>query len=79
MYQLGCILGSIFFSILAYYYGRRAVFMVHLDLFQITLLIYGIGVVFCLCGDIFSLFLIGRLLTGISVGGEFTAVFTAVD
>lgn len=72
MYQIGCIVGSFIFGILAYFYGRRSVFMV-------TLLIYGVGVVMCLFGDIFELFMLGRLLTGISVGGEFTAIFTAVD
>lgn len=32
MYQGGCIIGSICFSIFAYYYGRRSVFIVHLIL-----------------------------------------------
>lgn len=33
MYQIGCIIGAFVFGILAYYFGRRAVFMVGLFIF----------------------------------------------
>lgn len=33
----------------------------------------------CIIPGLYPVFLLGRLLTGISVGGEFTAVFTAID
>lgn len=65
-------LGSIIFGVLAYKYGRKA-------LFSITLLIYLFSIcVVCFSSNVY-VFAIGRFLSGISVGGEYTAIFAAID
>ena len=33
MYQIGCIIGSFIFGVLAYYFGRRAIFMVKIFIY----------------------------------------------
>ena len=33
----------------------------------------------CTAGSQFEVFVLGRVLTGVAVGGEFTAIFSAVD
>ncbi len=49
------------------------------SLMQITLGIYFIGVLLSGIRTNSFLFVLARFLTGLSVGGEFTAIFTAVD
>ena len=53
----------------------------HRNLFvvKIALLLYFVGVLFSGIKTNTFLFVFARLLTGLSVGGEFTAIFTAVD
>ena len=53
----------------------------HRNLFvvKIALLLYFVGVLFSGIKTNTFLFFFARLLTGLSVGGEFTAIFTAVD
>ncbi len=53
---------------------------------QITLVIYAFGILFSIISKSYTIFILGRFLTGvrylcpyISIGGEFTAIFTAID
>jgi MFS family permease len=71
-YLFGCTVGALIFGSLASRYGRK-------KLFSITLLIY----IFSVIGSSFSLTFYEltafRFLTGVSVGGEYTAIFAAID
>jgi MFS family permease len=65
--------------VLAFIIGRRRIFVVIQIIIQITLLIYFVGVILSGVKTNSFLFVFSRFLTGLSVGGEFTAIFTAVD
>jgi MFS family permease len=69
---MGCCLGAIIFGILATKYGRKKLFMV-------TLIIYAISVLGCAFMPDYTSFTFFRFLTGIAVGGEYTAIFAAID
>jgi MFS family permease len=61
-YQVGCIIGSLIFGVLAYIIGRKKIFI-------ITLVIYAIGITISIVPGSIIFLAIGRFLTGISVGG----------
>lgn len=61
-YQVGCIIGSLIFGVLAYIIGRKKIFI-------ITLIIYAIGIMFSIIPGSIVYLSIGRFFTGISVGG----------
>lgn len=59
MYQIGCIIGSLIFGVLAYYFGRRAIFMVSIFIY----LDYVVYICHWCCvmfdGECFSLVFVG--------------------
>ena len=71
-YLLGCCTGAIIFSCFAFSYGRK-------DLFNITLTIYSASVIAITFSPSYEYFAVCRFLTGMAVGGEYTAIFAAVD
>lgn len=71
-YLFGCCTGAIIFGSLADSYGRK-------KLFFITLGIYFISILGVTCSSSFFFFSVFRFLTGVSVGGEYTAIFAAID
>jgi len=72
IYLSGCCFGAIVFSCFAYKYGRK-------ELFNITLIIYFTSVICITICPNYATFIICRFFTGIGVGGEYTAIFAAVD
>lgn len=72
IYLLGCCLGALTFGIISSKFGRK-------KLFIITLLIYGVSVVGSSLMPEYYSFTIFRFFTGIGVGGEYTAIFAAID
>ncbi len=71
-YLMGCCCGALFFGFLASKYGRKR-------LFSITLLIYIFSIIAISCSWTYYQLLIFRFFTGIGVGGEYTAIFAAID
>ena len=71
-YLLGCVVGSLLFGFLASSYGRRT-------LFNITLIIYGLSIISTSFSIDIYMFYICRFFTGISVGGEYSSIFAAID
>jgi MFS family permease len=71
-YILGCVAGACFFGYLANEFGRK-------KLFTVTLLIYMVSIVITTFSSSAPLFYFSRFFTGVSVGGEYTAVFAAID
>jgi MFS family permease len=71
-YLLGCAVGSLFFGFLASIYGRKT-------LFNITLIIYGLSILTTSFAINIYMFFICRFFTGISVGGEYSSIFAAID
>jgi MFS family permease len=71
-YLIGCVFGSILFGALAFKFGRK-------KLFFLTLLIYVLSVVVVVFQSDYYLFSLCRFMTGVSVGGEYSAIFAAID
>jgi MFS family permease len=72
LYLSGCLIGSLMFGFLASKWGRKY-------LFSITLGIYVISIIFtALSINKYMLFMC-RFLTGVSVGGEYSSIFAAID
>jgi len=71
-YLMGCCCGALFFGFLASKYGRKR-------LFSITLLIYIFSIIAISCSWKYYQLLIFRFMTGLGVGGEYTAIFAAID
>ena len=71
-YLLGCVTGSLVFGYLANNFGRKR-------LFTVTLFIYIVGILFTTFSYSSLTFYFSRFLTGISIGGEYTAIFAAID
>lgn len=78
---MGCCTGAILFSCFAFKYGRK-------DLFNVTLAVYSISVLAITTSQSYEFFAVCRFFTGIhivtiylgiGVGGEYTAIFAAVD
>ncbi len=72
IYLLGCVSGSLLFGALAFRHGRK-------KLFFYTLLIYLLSSVLVTLQTNYYLFSLCRFMTGVSVGGEYTAIFAAID
>lgn len=72
LYLLGCVSGSLFFGYLAAKWGRKMLFTVTLGIYVISILATSIApnkYIFFLC----------RYFTGVSVGGEYSSIFAAID
>ena len=72
IYILGAVIGSLFFSYLTDRYGRR-------NLFMITLAIYLTFSVLTGFSWNFWSFAAFRFLTGAGIGGEYSAIYSAID
>jgi MFS family permease len=71
-YVAGAVLGALSFGWLTDRSGRRLVF-------NLTLLVYLVGVVVTATSFDFHSFALGRVLTGIAIGGEYSAINSAID
>jgi MFS family permease len=72
LYLLGCAMGSLLFGSLAAKWGRKM-------LFQITLWIYVASIIATSLSINKYMFFFSRFLTGVSVGGEYSSIFAAID
>jgi MFS family permease len=72
VYLAGCIGGSLFFGHLTDRLGRKR-------LFTVTLGIYLAGAILTALSWNFSSFLLFRLITGTAIGGEYSAINSAID
>jgi MFS family permease len=72
LYLTGCALGSLFFGGLASRWGRKM-------LFTVTLWIYIVSIIATSLAINKYMFFFSRFLTGISVGGEYSSIFAAID
>ncbi|MGB9873843.1 MAG: MFS transporter [Hydrogenobacter sp.] len=71
-FLLGAILGSLLFGYLADRYGRKKIFL-------ITLLLYSLGTFLTGFANSFETAFFFRVLAGAGIGGEFSAIHSAVD
>ena len=71
-YLLGTVLGALFFGYLADRFGRKT-------LFTITLAVYVCSTAATALSWNLTFFFICRLLTGAGIGGEYTAINSAID
>jgi len=71
-YLFGCGVGALIFSYLSMRLGRK-------KLFETTLIIYIISTILFSLSFNYEMMVIMRFMTGIGVGGEYTAIFAAVD
>src|ERR1700742_4548129 len=72
LYVAGACLGALFFGQLTDRYGRRRLFMVTLGLYIAA----SVGTAFALAP---ASFFLSRALTGFAIGGEYSAINTAID
>jgi MFS family permease len=72
LYLIGCVSGSLMFGFLASKWGRKY-------LFTITLGVYVISIIFTALSPNKYIFFMCRFLTGVSVGGEYSSIFAAID
>lgn len=72
IYLLGCAVGALVFSFFSLRLGRK-------KLFSITLMIYLVSTVLFSMSFCLEWMLLMRFLTGFGIGGEYTAIFSAVD
>lgn len=71
-YLLGCVIGAVLFSLLSMKLGRRR-------LFGATLMIYMVSTGLFSMATSMTQMCIARVMTGVGVGGEYTAIFSAID
>ena len=71
-YLTGAVIGALGFGWLTDRLGRRLVF-------NVTLVIYLLGVVATSCAWDYPAFVAARVLTGIAIGGEYSAINSAID
>ncbi len=72
LYLAGAILGALVFGYLADQLGRKR-------LFTVTLLIYLVGATFTAVSQSFWWFALFRAVTGAAIGGEYSAINSAID
>jgi MFS family permease len=71
-YVIGAVIGALGFGWLTDRAGRRLVF-------NLTLLVYLVGVIASATAWNFPAFALGRILTGLAIGGEYSAINSAID
>src|SRR4051812_26655304 len=72
LYIVGLITGALFFGYLTDRLGRK-------KLFTVTLAVYLAGAVLTACAWDFWSFVLFRFLTGLAIGGEYSAINSAID
>jgi len=71
-YVIGTVSGALLFGWLTDRVGRKAIF-------SLTLGIYVVGVLLTACSWNYLSFILFRLMTGIGIGGEYSAINSAID
>ncbi len=71
-YLLGAVIGALFFGHLADRMGRKRLFMITLGLFVLATVLTALS-------NTFFLFALFRFLTGMGIGGEYSAINSAID
>ncbi|MEJ5172516.1 MAG: MFS transporter [Hydrogenothermaceae bacterium] len=71
-FLIGVLAGALIFGYLADRYGRKKIFF-------ITLLLYSLGTFLTGFADSFEVALLFRFITGLGLGGEFSAIHSAID
>jgi len=71
-YVIGAVIGALGFGWIADRFGRRMVFFT-------TLAVYLVGVLLSACSWNFVSFAIFRAITGLGIGGEYSAINSAID
>ena len=71
-YVFGAVIGSLLFGWLTDRVGRKMIF-------NVTLLVYVVGVLLSACAWNFWSFAIFRAITGMGIGGEYSAINSAID
>ncbi len=71
-YLLGCAIGALVFSFFSLRLGRKRLFGITLTIYLVSTLLFSAS--FCL-----EWMLLMRFLTGFGIGGEYSAIFSAVD
>ncbi len=72
LYLAGCVTGSLFFGYLAGKWGRKR-------LFSVTLGVYCLSIIATAISINKYMFFACRYFTGVSVGGEYSSIFAAID
>ena len=72
LYVIGAVVGALIFGWLTDKVGRKAIF-------SLTLGIYILGVLLSACSWNFLSFAIFRFITGLGIGGEYSAINSAID
>ncbi len=71
-YVTGAVVGALLFGWLTDLVGRKVIF-------NITLLVYVVGVLLSACAWNFWSFMLFRAITGMGIGGEYSAINSAID
>ncbi|WP_297887569.1 MFS transporter [Sulfurihydrogenibium sp.] len=71
-FLVGALVGAFIFGYLADKYGRKKIFF-------ITLFLYSIGTFLTGFADSFEIAILFRFITGLGLGGEFSAIHSAID
>lgn len=71
-FLVGALVGALLFGYLADKYGRKKIFF-------ITLLLYSLGTFLTGFANSFEIALLFRFITGMGLGGEFSAIHSAID
>ncbi len=72
LYVVGAVVGALVFGWLTDKVGRKAIF-------SLTLAIYIVGVLLSACSWNFASFALFRFITGLGIGGEYSAINSAID
>ncbi|HEX2587322.1 MAG TPA: MFS transporter, partial [Gaiellales bacterium] len=72
IYVAGAVIGALFFGYLTDRFGRKKLFM-------ITLLLYLVATASTAFAQNFMMFAVARFFTGAGIGGEYSAINSAID
>ncbi len=72
LYVVGTVVGALIFGWLTDKVGRKAIF-------SLTLGVYVVGVLLSACSWNFASFALFRFITGLGIGGEYSAINSAID